>query len=103
MGPIDRFLVNLPGTRGTKVFVVVSIVLVATAIPIFGGEDTRKGHDYLSQEKPEGVHQSQEKQRKEYRLARKAERLQRLAEKKKRELAAEKEQRGELAETKQHE
>ena len=71
---IDAWLQKLPGRHGIKVLVGTVALLGATAYPVFRNSESKQGHDYFSQEKPEAVTAGQDHLRKEYRLAKKAER-----------------------------
>jgi len=56
---------RVPGGQNAQVFFGTSLLLGIAAIPIIRKE-TRAGHDYFSQEKPEAIAQHQEQQQKQY-------------------------------------
>lgn len=74
VGGLDNWLTKFPGGPQVKIVGAVTIIMVATAYPIFKTpkEGTGQGQHYFSQERPEQIVKAQERDAKEYKEQRKA-------------------------------
>ena len=59
---------KIPGSVAVKSFVASTVIVALLAYPVFGiSTETRQGHDYLSQDKPEAIRSGEERRRRENR------------------------------------
>ena len=68
MTVLDQYMARIPGSMPFKAFMAGMICCTALAIPVFFSPtaESRQGHDYFSQERPEAVLAGQERARQQY-------------------------------------